>query len=88
MFALYKLLASEKEIAHMRKNYEGGNYGYGHAKQALFELILDKFGPMRDKFRYYMDHHEKVDQILEKGAAKAHTIADKVLERVRVKLGY
>ena len=88
VFALYKLLASEKEIANMRKNYEGGNYGYGHAKQALFELILDKFGPMRDKFRYYMDHHEKVDQILEEGAAKAHTIADKVLERVRVKLGY
>jgi tryptophanyl-tRNA synthetase len=36
VFALYKLMASESEIASMKANYEGGNYGYGHAKQALF----------------------------------------------------
>ena len=43
VFALYKLLASNAQITEMRANYEGGNYGYGHAKQALYELIIDKF---------------------------------------------
>ena len=36
VFAIYQLLASDDQIAQMRKNYEGGNYGYGHAKQELF----------------------------------------------------
>ena len=42
-FALYKLLATEEQTAEMRKNYLAGNYGYGHAKQALFELIVEKY---------------------------------------------
>ena len=52
VFALYKLLASETEIATMRANYEGGNYGYGHAKQALYELILEKFATNREQSFY------------------------------------
>ena len=43
IFALYKLIASKSEIAEMRIKYEGGNYGYGHAKQELYELIIDKY---------------------------------------------
>ena len=38
-FAIYKLLASDSKIAEMKVNYEAGGYGYGHAKQELFELI-------------------------------------------------
>ena len=88
VFALFKLLASDQQISSMDANYRGGNYGYGHAKQALFELILDKFGPMREKFNYYMEHPTEVDQILKQGATKAHLIAEDVLSRVRQKLGY
>ena len=40
VFALYKIMASEEQIVKMRKNYEAGGYGYGHAKQALFELVF------------------------------------------------
>jgi tryptophanyl-tRNA synthetase len=88
VFALYRLLASNEEIAAMRKNYEGGNYGYGHAKQALFELILDRFGPMREKFDHYIEHPRELDEILKQGATKAHLVAEDVLARVRTRLGY
>ena len=88
VFALYKLLATEEQTAEMHKNYTGGNYGYGHAKQALFELILEKYGPMREKFSYYMDNPKEVDEILLQGATKAHLVADDVLSRVRDKMGY
>ncbi|GLB52852.1 tryptophan--tRNA ligase [Neptunitalea chrysea] len=88
VFALYKILASTEETATMRANYEGGNYGYGHAKQALFELICKKFKEPREKFNYYMDNLDEVDAILKQGAKKAAVIADEVLERVRKKLGY
>lgn len=88
VFALYKLLASMDQIAQMRQNYEGGNYGYGQAKQALFELICEKFSSEREKYNYYMSHLDEVDALLQKGAAKAHLVANSVLSRVRAKLGF
>lgn len=88
VFALYKILANPEQIAEMRSNYEGGNYGYGHAKQALFEVILEKYNPARERYEYYMDHLDEVDKALEIGAEKAKKVADKVLERVRAKVGY
>jgi len=87
-FALYRLLASEEEIKAMRANYEGGDYGYGHAKQALFEVILEKFSEQRSRYNYYMENLEEIDKALTIGAGKASEVADIVLSRVRVKLGY
>ncbi|MGI9532210.1 tryptophan--tRNA ligase [Lutimonas sp.] len=88
LFALYRLIASPEQIEEMRANYTGGNYGYGHAKQAFYELLIETFKVEREKYHYYMDHLDEVDQILKQGAAKAHKVADQVLERVRRKLGY
>ena len=87
IFNLYKLLASKEQTAAMRGKYEKGNYGYGHAKQELFELLLERFGEEREKFNYFMTHPKEVNDALEIGAAKAALVADKVLERVRTKLG-
>ncbi|HSP82395.1 MAG TPA: hypothetical protein VLN72_01540, partial [Gillisia sp.] len=88
VFALYKLLGDTLQIAEMRKNYLGGNYGYGHAKQALYELIIAKFQKERELYHYYMNHPSEIDAALEKGALKASKVANEVLGRVRTKLGY
>lgn len=88
VFALYKLLASVDQIEEMSANYLVGNYGYGHAKQALYDVISLKFGDAREKYEYYINHLDEVDQTLAAGAEKAKKVADKVLERVREKLGY
>lgn len=88
VFALYKLLAEKDQLEQLRANYLAGNYGYGHAKQALFELIVQKFGKQRELYNYYMDHPEEIDAALEKGAQKASKYANEVLKRVRTKLGY
>mgnify|MGYP001824196947 FL=1 len=88
VFALYKILASQPEIENMSANYLVGNYGYGHAKQELFELIVKKFEEPREKFEYYMNHLNEVDDALALGAEKEKKVADGVLERVREKLGY
>lgn len=88
VFALYKLLASDEQIAEMRANYEGGNYGYGHAKQALYELILEKFSDVRAKYSHYMENRNEIDEALAIGAEKARVIAKGVLKRVRTKVGY
>lgn len=88
IFAIYKLVANTDQIATMRANYLGGNYGYGHAKQALFELICERFKTEREKYNYYMNHLNEVDELLHRGAEKASRVAEVVLKKVRVKLGY
>jgi tryptophanyl-tRNA synthetase len=87
-FALYKLVANEEQIAEMKANYLGGNYGYGHAKQALFELIVEKFKTEREQYNYYMSNLPEVDALLKIGAEKAGVVAKGVLARVREKLGF
>ncbi|MBL0684565.1 tryptophan--tRNA ligase [Aquimarina mytili] len=88
VFALYSLVATPEQLEQMRKNYLGGNYGYGHAKQALFESLIEKFAKERERYNYYMDNLDEVDQALAIGAKKATEVADKVLARVREKVGY
>ncbi|TNJ47005.1 tryptophan--tRNA ligase [Tamlana fucoidanivorans] len=87
-FAIYSLLANEAQIATMKANYENGGYGYGHAKQALYELIVEKFAEPREKYHYYMNNLNEIDKALAVGAEKARLVADKVLNRVRHKVGY
>lgn len=87
-FAIYKLLASPEQTEQMRANYLGGNYGYGHAKQALFELITETFKTEREKYAYYMANLPEVDALLKIGAEKAGKVATATLGRVREKLGY
>jgi len=88
IFALYKIVAAQEEIEEMTANYLAGNYGYGHAKQALYEVILQKFEEPREKFDYYLNHLDEVDEALAIGAEKAKKVADGVLSRVREKIGY
>lgn len=88
VFKIYQLLASDDQIQEMRNNYTGGNYGYGHAKQALFELIVDKFKAERAAFNDYMNNPDALDAKLKEGEAKARIIAREVLGRVREKLGF
>ena len=87
-FALYKLLASPAQTDEMKANYLGGNYGYGHAKQALFELILEKFSHERTRFDHLMANTAEIDAALSIGAQKARSVAQEVLKRTRTKVGY
>jgi tryptophanyl-tRNA synthetase len=87
-FAIYSLLASEVDIEKMKTNYEKGNYGYGHAKQALFELILDKFSAQRERYNYYINNLNEIDSALKIGAEKASVVCNTVIKRVREKVGY
>src|SRR5690606_15495407 len=88
VFAIYSLIATESERDIMRRSYLRGNYGYGHAKQELFELILKRFAREREAFNFYMSNVDALEEKLRKGEAKARTVALDVLQRVRKKLGF
>ncbi len=88
VFALYRLLASPDQVTEMRLNYTKGGYGYGHAKAALLDLLLTRFGKEREMYNELMNNKELLDAKLKLGADKARTIAQAVLKRVRATLGY
>ena len=88
VFKIYSLIADKKSIDSLKENYKKGGFGYGHAKQELFNFILEKFKDQRIKFNYYMDNLEEIDSALDIGANKAKLVANEVIGRVRKKLGY
>ncbi|TCL13633.1 tryptophanyl-tRNA synthetase [Roseivirga ehrenbergii] len=87
-FAIYSLIASEAQTQEMRANYEGGNYGYGHAKIALYELILEKYAKEREIFNYYMNNLDELNKKLEAGEEKARVVAREVLARAKKAIGF
>ena len=88
IYKLYRLLATQEEKDLLKSKYQAGNFGYGHAKQELFELICNKFSKERERFEYLMENRKLIDNELEKGAEKAREVAKKVLARVRSNIGY
>ncbi len=88
VFALYRILGNKTQIEDLKEKYLAGNFGYGHAKQALYELILERFVKEREQFNYYMDNPQEVEAALKIGAAKATEVASATLKRVREVIGY
>ncbi|MDP3352303.1 MAG: tryptophan--tRNA ligase [Flavobacteriaceae bacterium] len=88
LFSLYKLVATKSQTEDMRSKYLAGNYGYGHAKQAFFELIVEKYKTERELYQYYINNTNEIEKVLKIGAQKARIVAQDVLNRCRTKLGY
>ncbi len=84
---LYKLLATDEQYADLCSKYRAGNFGYGHAKQALFEAVEAYFGPMRAKREEFAKDPGEVWNILNKGAEKARATAEATMEKVRKAVG-
>jgi tryptophanyl-tRNA synthetase len=87
VFKLYSLVATTDEIEEMRQNYLAGGYGYGHAKNALHAVLVREFAQEREKFEYYMNHTNELEQKLQEGEAKAEVIAKATIERIRNNMG-
>lgn len=87
-FKLYALLGDEAQVETMRQNYIKGGFGYGHAKTALLELILDKFKDARAIHAHLMANPELLEKELSIGEAKAAGMANEKLRLVREVLGY
>jgi len=88
VYAIYALLAPASSAQELRSQYLAGGMGYGHAKQKLFELILERFSREREQYDYFHQHPEEVYIALAKGAEKARKVASAVLLRVRDRIGY
>jgi len=88
VYGLYKLMATDEELQQMRKDYlENPEFGFGHAKQRLFEKYTEYFAEMRERRKNYLEHPDLVEDILRDGAARARKIAEGTMEKVRAAVG-
>ena len=88
VFKIFKLIADENQTNEMKNKYQNGGYGYGHAKNDLLDLILQKYKDNRSKFDYLMSNKKEIDFILSEGSKKAELTATQVIKRVKTKLGF
>lgn len=87
VFNLYRLIATADEVREMAEKYRAGGYGYGHAKKELVQVYLREFGPMRERYTDLLSRPDDLWDILKRGAERAKTISDPVLDRVRRTVG-
>ncbi len=62
-------------------------FGYGHAKQALYELVLDHFGPARARRTALMADQGHIEAVLAAGAGKARAAARTTVDAARLAVG-
>lgn len=87
VFSIYSLIADETQTEDLREKYLAGNFGYGHAKTELLNLILNKFSKERETFNYFIENPAELEEKLKHGAEKTRPIAQETLARVRERLG-
>ena len=85
--ALYKLFASPEQVKEMEDKYRAGNYGYGHAKQALFEVIWEYFASYRKRREELLADPSYIESVLKTSAEKARAVAAKTMDEVRQTVG-
>lgn len=88
VFKLYELLASADQTNDLRSKYLAGNYGYGHAKKELLDLIMEMYKEQRITYDQLMSDEGSLDDVLKSGERKAEAIANTTLEKVRSRVGY
>jgi len=87
MYKLYKLVASEDDVAEMAERFRQGGYGYGDAKKDLKEELEGYFEPFRDKREALAKEPDTVFDILKTGAEKARATAQQTIDRVYQAVG-
>lgn len=87
IYKISELFMNENELKDLQQRYATPGEGYGHFKMALHSKITEHFEPYVQRREYFMNHPEKVKEILAFGADKARKIARAKMEQVRDVVG-
>lgn len=82
VFALIKFFASPEKQNEITEKYKAGNYGYGHAKLELLDILLEYFGPARKKFTQFMENPKLLEEKISSGNIAANKLADEKYEKL------
>ncbi len=83
VYEIYKAVASPEQVKEMAEGLRQGKLGYGHIKNMLLDAVINEIKVAREKYDYYMAHFNEVEDMLQKGAAKARPAAQATLKRLK-----
>ncbi len=83
---LHRLIAPDEAPA-MAEKLRAGGYGWGHAKQALYEVLEAELADKRGRYASLRADEAALDRILAQGAERVRPIARRTIERVRGAIG-
>lgn len=87
LYAILKLFCTDEQQAYWADRFRSGGLGYREVKQAIFDLYMEKFGPLRARRKELDSQPEYIDEILKQGAEKARKIAQPLLRELRAAVG-
>lgn len=82
-FKYWQIFGTEDEIKTVRSECEQGLRGCAQCKRQLGEKINLTLAQIRQRRKYYEQNPQLVEQIIEKGSAKARLKAQEVLSQVK-----
>jgi tryptophanyl-tRNA synthetase len=83
---MYQAFASLEETAAMQRAYAEG-IAWGDAKAMLFERIDRDVAPMREQYHALVANPEKIEAILQAGAARATALSGPFMQELRHAVG-
>jgi tryptophanyl-tRNA synthetase len=86
--ALLKLFAAPNEMAEIDRTFREGGLGWGHYKQRLYELVIERLGEARRKRKELEQDTAYVDGVLAEGASRARAYAGPIARDVRRAVGF
>ncbi len=87
LFHLYQEFSNEQEIKTLKHKYQEG-VGWGEVKEILFLKIESFFKSSYDKYLYYKNKPQEVEEILQEGSRKASKEALILLQDIRRVIGH
>jgi tryptophanyl-tRNA synthetase len=87
LLALVELFMNKKARQNYEKQYLGRGIKYAELKEKLAQAIYGELKPIQKKRKYYEEHPEEVDKILEGGRKYCSKIAKQTLREAKKAMG-
>ncbi|MFH0857810.1 MAG: tryptophan--tRNA ligase [Candidatus Magasanikbacteria bacterium] len=87
LLLLLKQFGTKEQYTLFSQAEKDGSIRYGDLKKALIEVLSLHFADFRQKRKEYMDHREKIAEILDEGRRRAQEVADDTLAKVHEFVG-
>lgn len=87
LITFVELFEGHDRAMQYRQDYKMIGLKYKSLKDELAESIFKELAPIQERRKYYEEHPQEVERILEEGKNYAKKIADETLKEVREKMG-
>ena len=87
IFMLMRLVSTNDVIHKFEQDYNNCTIRYGDMKKQLAEDMVNFMSPIRKKSNDILENSQYLNEIMEKGAAKARESAEKTMKLVREAIG-